>query len=291
MRQFHLGAGARIGSSIGLGLLVAFMAGSAFAAPFDITDTTPRAIVVDTEASADPIIVGTSGGASFPGGAVNQIVGAWTSDGVTGTITFTAAALEALFLASPSLAAFPVIPGSTSSTFTIDIASGNGSWDFEGGFDFDSIPPAVDTLTFGQSSSGGPYLPLGIVGSVAGYEEDFLAPGVLVFCTDVTTFIGAPGGCGAFADGGLMTFGPPGFALVPAYAYIPASGLLNMTGNVFASTSSAPTWSGVGDVRLSEVPPPVPGLGPWGMIVLALGLAFVTVGVLRLRGTAAGSSV
>lgn len=274
----------RVAMSVLGNLFFAFVALTASAAPFDITDPTPREVIVDIEASADPVIVGTSGGATFPGGVANQILGTWTSDGVTGTIAFGAANLEALYNAT--VPGFTVIPGSTSSTFTIDIATGHGTFNTSGDFDFDGSPPTPDSLTLGWKSDGGPYLPLGIAGTVAGYEEDSIAPGFPVFCTDLFSVFGSPGGCGSFNDGGLMVHGRSE-ALIPSYPYIPGSGLLNMTGMSFASTSVAAEWVGRGDVRLSEGAAPVASLGPQAMSLLVVLLTILVAGALYERRTAA----
>jgi hypothetical protein len=255
----------RIVSHLGLGIALAFVlvTGTASAQPFDITDTTMRSVLIDIEGSADPLIVGTDAAATFPGGFTNQLTWVWSSDGTTGTISIAVSDLEALLVAL----GVPVDPpGNWTSSVTIDIATGEGEFTAFGTGDFNGVPP-LDTLDLGFRSGGGPYPPLGVPGNQAGYEEDSLAPGALLFCTDLVSFAG-PGGCGASTDGGNQTFGRP-FGLVPDYAYIPASGLINMTGMSFPSTSSAPTFSEGGDWMLTELPEPD------GLAMLTSGIALL----------------
>jgi hypothetical protein len=258
--------------ALGIALVVVPAAASAVGPPFDIDDTTPRDVVMDIEDSADPSIVGTDAGAVFPETATTQLVGSWTSDGTTGTIAITTAEMEAFIQAVLDDAApgTSVDPGTWNSIFTLDIATGDGDLFAAGGVDLDGIPP-IDSLSFHTNTTGGPYLPLSVAGSAAGYEIDSIAPTALIFCTDIVTFFGSPGGCGTFSDGGPMPFGPPGFAIVPAYPYIDASGLINMTGTSFASTSSVPLWNGGGDMRLTEVPEP----GALAMLVSGAALLLV----------------
>jgi len=261
---------------LGIALVVVPVMAGAVGLPFDIDDTTARDVVIDIESSADPAIRGVDAGAVFPEDAAHQLVGSWSSDGTTGTITVTSADMEVLL---DALVTDPGVLGFSSwtTTLSIDIATGDGDFLSFGKFDI-GIPPLKD-LTLHATTTGGPYLPIGIGGTAAGYEADSRAPGALLFCTDTTSFISSPGGCGTWNDGGDMTYNAAGWLIPVAYPYIDASGLIHMTGNSFPSTSSAPTYLEGADMRLTEVPEP-------GSLVMLTSGGILLLALRRRRATA-----
>lgn len=213
--------------------------------PFDISDPTPRDVLIDVEAING--IAVTEGGVLDGSGAIpatllpnpiaifgnfGLIRGSWSVVGSTGTVAISTAEIEAFINAKFGGAFITAVPGSFSpSVITIDTVTGEASWAVEGRVtvfgseaDLGSVAQTADgPFSFTDAIfDGGPFDDVVISGTTAGIEVG--PPGVPHFCTEAFHNADGADECGDLASVGV------GF--VPSYPYLPAFGLIRMTGPV-----------------------------------------------------------
>ena len=229
-------------------LLAATLLGSpgvARAQPLDISNTSPRAIAVEFEISADPGTVGVSYSPPF--------AATYSVAGNLGTVTVAAADYEAAILGHDldymiSTFAAPLVPGSVSD-FVIEI-------------DLTTLEATAQTASY-QIALSFPFPNTGTVTrdvattTVAGYGFDASIPGFPFFCP--------------FA----------GCLIVPGASYDVVSGTLNAVGedHLIAADIDLSSFARAGDLRLSEVPAvPIPSTI---LPLLSFGVLTATARVLR----------
>ena len=211
----------------------------AWAAPLDVSDLTPRGVVVEVPGTS--LTISSSYAAKMEGGMPS------TSEG---ELVISAADYETYLV---EIVDYPgggaPVPGSFSDvTLVIDIASGSVTAGPITGMVDIMIGPFADLVrTLGTELT-------------AGFQDVEIFPGfvVTIFCDGPTVF----GPC----------------TIVPGSSYDPGTGEFTMVGDdtlehpdltdpPFAKTFASNTF------RLSEAPFGVPSFGPWGILALVVALA------------------
>jgi hypothetical protein len=236
----------RTGSSGGLALALGLgFAGAADAqgsAPLDVSDPTPRSVLVQVENSSNLATVGQSFGPAFPA--------TWSASGNTGTLTISAATHEQM-----RSGGLDPVPGTfTPIVITIDLvtlgatsqaASGQLT---SGGLVFNFYQQALGTATTGGFA--GPSVPPLFCTSQAQIDQ---------ICQIVPSF------CGQTCT------------LVPGHAYDPATGRVNLIGPETQSGCDGTVCQGPfdmftprGDLRVTEAAdvPALPGFAAIALFAL-----------------------
>jgi len=235
-------------------------------APFDISDTTPRLIAIETEDSADPSVVGSDAAAIW-----SPPIFSYWHGGNSARIYVAGSYLERAL----SERGLDPIPRSFSDTFTridtfykeINHTGGTGS--FVGGSSYRRHDTTLGVFSWDAFD---------YPGTVAGFIEipDQSSPNgtIYLFCTenpampsDAYNPLGQVGGCS-------VASGPPTplpNETVDAYPYDPATGLVNATGGIeLLGDPEVTLYSRLGDQRWSEVIISIPEPGSFFLQCAAL---------------------
>lgn len=238
--------GTRAGVVAALALGASLLPGLARAAPLDLANPTPRAILVEFEISSNPSTIGQV--YSQPYAAT------YSATGNTGTVVISAPVYETAIQTNDldyfNSALFGTLVPGTSTEFRLEI-------DLTTGF------ATAQTLSY-QATVQVPSTQTGTLtrqlstSATAGYAFLPSPPGFPFFCTPCTPVLGA--------------------------AYAPATGKLNAVGSdrFLSADVDQRSFARAGDLRLTEIPTPsVPALAPGGALAAAAGIALA--GALRLR--------
>jgi hypothetical protein len=234
--------GTSSGWTLALSLGFAGAANAQGGAPLDVTDPTPRSVLVQVERSSNLATVGQSFGPAFPA--------TWSASGGTGTLTISAATHEQM-----RAGGLDAVPGTfTPIVISIDLASlaattqqASGA-QASGGISFSFIQRSLGTTTTGGFA--GPSVPPLFCTSQAQIDQT---------CSFVPSF------CGQTCT------------LVPGSAYSPATGRVNLIGSETQSGCDGSFCQGPfdmftprGDLRITEAAqiPALPGVAVIALFAL-----------------------
>lgn len=220
--------------------------------PFDVTDSTPRGILIDVEglntiavfegdiydgSGADPstLLPNTQLTQYIPRFDFTPLIrGTWSVSGSTGTISFTSAAIESFVSAKFAPAFVYAVAGSfPPSQIVIDLNTLEAEWNVQGRVtSFGTEVPLALTV----KTTNGPWVfddPIftgtdfegaSVPGTTAGIEV--VPPGITAFCSETFHNSATPTN-GATTCGDL---GSAGFGYAYPYPYLPDYGLIRMAG-------------------------------------------------------------